>query len=138
GRPASRRCQAGLCRGTLWRGVWHEGWRRKLAGNAAAAGRAAHLRTGLWLVASGARVEMSNSGHDADLMRCPLMTQSDNGYPPVRQVRRITRRTVISAIPLQNSFVLPFNSVAFIEGTFSPELVRSANRRRRTDSLYRP
>jgi hypothetical protein len=31
GRPASRRCQAGLRRGPLWRGVRHSGWRRKLA-----------------------------------------------------------------------------------------------------------
>ena len=31
GRPASRRRQAGLCRGTLWRGVWHSGRWRKLA-----------------------------------------------------------------------------------------------------------
>jgi photosystem II stability/assembly factor-like uncharacterized protein len=31
GRPAQQRRQAGLCRGTLWRGVWHSGRRRKLA-----------------------------------------------------------------------------------------------------------
>jgi hypothetical protein len=45
------RRQAGLCRRALWRGVWHSGWRRKLARNAAAAGRAAHLHAGLRLTA---------------------------------------------------------------------------------------
>ncbi len=47
GQPASRRSQAGLHRRALWRSVRHGGRRRELARNAAAGGRAAHLRAGV-------------------------------------------------------------------------------------------
>ena len=65
GRPPWR-CQADLCRSTLWRGVWNEGWRR--AGLKCRCRRACSTSTH-WLVASGARVEMSAFRGIADMTR---------------------------------------------------------------------